>query len=155
MSSPHTHTVDSCPTPLPSPSPLPLDLSTGFATSGLAYFMGILLDGNALMSTVVAVLLSAMLSGSSPTIPTLNKLKGLGPLLYSISYARYQTEAVFLYEVDALPPVYAPLTYAAFQRLGYHRDDLGMCFGALVAYGVGFRLLALLALVLKDRGKQK
>jgi hypothetical protein len=70
-----------------------------------------------------------------------------------LSFARWATEAFYILSVRPYQEVYN--IDAGLQYWDYTLTDYGLCFIVLAALGVGFRLLALIALYVFDRDKRK
>ncbi len=85
----------------------------------------------------------------------MDELKVLGPIFYSVSYARWYVEALFEAEVKHYAAVHQPtVNYFAYNR-NYHLDNFNVCVGVLFAFGFVTRIIAFLCLILMNRGKQQ
>jgi len=128
-----------------------------FAISGAAHLIACLVSPkSSQMAVVVYVLISSMLSGANPTIPSLDKITVLGPVLYSCSFARWMCEALFEIELRTEPDVLVYKVVGLKAKFGFSLEDrVGLCLGWLAVYGMVCRLLAYAALVLRNRGAQQ
>ena len=79
----------------------------------------------------------------------------LGPLFYSLSYCRWYLEALFEKEAIRYPDVLAPYVHGLSTRNGYMLNNYSTCVGVLFAMGFAYRGLALLFLLVTNRGKQQ
>ena len=85
----------------------------------------------------------------------MNELKILGPVFYSVSYARWFVEALFEAEVKHYAAVHTnQVDYLAYNR-DYSLDKFWFCVSVLFGFGVVARALAFACLVLMNRGKQQ
>lgn len=83
--------------------------------SGMGYIVSILVEPrNAQMTAVVVCLICGMLAGSNPTLPKLQET-AVGPALYSLSFARYMLEILFLAESQRYPDIMLPQTLSMMQ----------------------------------------
>ena len=99
------------------------------------------------------MVVSDLFSGFNPTLETLYSFGWIGKAGSYLSFARWATEAYYILSVRPYQSVYdidSGLQYWDYKMSEYH-----MCFGVLVALGIGFRILALIALYALDRDKRK
>eukprot|EP00795_Rhopilema_esculentum_P012948 gene12948-3707_t len=113
-----------------------VSLAAWFGVSGFGYLISCVFNPrNAQMATVLFILVSSLLSGSSPTLCKMNDLKVIGPAFYSLSYARWYVEALFEAEVKHYAAVHQnDIDYFAFNR-DYALDKYWVCVGVLFGYG--------------------
>ncbi|XP_065051308.1 uncharacterized protein LOC135680985 [Rhopilema esculentum] len=133
-----------------------VSLAAWFGVSGFGYLISCVFNPrNAQMATVLFILVSSLLSGSSPTLCKMNDLKVIGPAFYSLSYARWYVEALFEAEVKHYAAVHQnDIDYFAFNR-DYALDKYWVCVGVLFGYGFVTRIIAFLCLIFMNRGKQQ
>eukprot|EP00794_Sanderia_malayensis_P016777 gene16777-18472_t len=131
-------------------------LATWFAVSGMGYCISCIFNPrNAQMATVLFILISSLLAGSSPTICQMDDLKVIGPACYSMAYARWYIEALFETEVKHYAAVHQnTVNYFAFNR-NYGLDNFYTCIIVLFAFGLVSRVISFLCLVFLNRGKQQ
>lgn len=130
---------------------------TVFATSGMGYFISCVLNPkNSQMAAVVFVLISSMLSGSSPTLNKLEDLGFLGRLASGLSFCRWMVEAMFNIECATYPEVLQPTVTGLQTMFGYElgRSKFITCAMVLMCMGLIARIAAFLALVLVNKQKQ-
>jgi hypothetical protein len=131
-------------------------LMTMWATSGLGYLISMIFQPrNAQMAAVVVGLISTMVSGSSPTLPKLDKVKVIGPFFYSISYCRWFVQALFEKEADAYPQVWKVTVAGIQSHYGYKDNQYAACVLVLMGFGFVTRILAFACMCLLNRAKQK
>lgn len=126
-----------------------------WASHGMGYAVSTIFNQrSSQMATVVLVLISAMLSGSQPSLCKMQRQKVIGPLIYSLSFSRWFVEALFEKEANRYPPVLEEQValYAGYQ--GYSLDNFGPCLAVLFVFGVVARAIALMCLILRHRGHQ-
>lgn len=127
-----------------------------WASHGLGYLISTVFNQkSSQMATVVLVLVSAMLSGAQPSLCKMKKYAVIGPIIYSLSFARWFVEALFEKEALRYPDVLINevALYSSYQ--GYDLDKFSLCIGILFVFGLVARFLALLFLVFTHRGQQK
>lgn len=137
--------------------------------SGMGFLVSTFLGLNtSQFAGVVLVMGSALLSGVSPTLPSLNPFGRF--LAKFFSFARWGVEGMYLAElrgyephfatgtVPGSPPIETPPNYwrpaidRVMESLDYKWSDYpGVCLGALICQAVGSRLLAFLLLRFGDR----
>eukprot|EP00117_Sycon_ciliatum_P010805 scpid33528/ scgid12552/ ABC transporter G family member 24; Probable white-brown complex homolog protein 25 len=126
-----------------------------WASHGLGYLISTIFNSrSSQMATVVLVLVSAMMSGAQPSLCKMKK-QALGPVLYSLSFARWFVEALFEKEANRYPPVHIQevALYSSYQ--GYPLDNFALCIGILFVFGLVSRIIALICLMFTHRGQQK
>lgn len=106
----------------------------------------------ALAGTGMALLWSLVLAGVSPTLESVQDYPPALKWLWNVSVPRWMIEAFYIKEIQALPfkeknnPV----------GLGpYKWDNYGLCFSYSIWITITWHILALLALKLFNRSKQK
>ena len=107
------------------------------------------------MATVVVVLVSAMLSGAQPSLCKMKKYKIIGPIIYSLSFARWFVEALFEKEALRYPSVLVNEVALYSSLQGYSLDKFALCLGILFLFGLITRVAALFCLMFTNRGQQK
>lgn len=132
-------------------------MMTVFAASGMGYLISVLVaPKSSQMAAVVVSLITSMLSGANPTLPDLDQIKVLGPVMYSLSISRWMLEGLFEIEANTYPIVLLPQVFTMKLGFGYSLDNQYMvCIGVLLAFGLITRLLAFLGLIFRNRGQQQ
>ena len=118
-----------------------------FATSGIGYMISTAMSPKkAQMTAIGFVLISSMCGGSNITLCELDDVKIVGPILYSISYARWFIEA----QVEVEAQQYSDILMNSVRRYsntnGYGLDYRSVCIGVLIGFGIVSRILAFLFL---------
>ena len=93
--------------------------------------------------------------GTTPSICTMKEFKALGPVSYSLSYARWYVEALFESEVKHFDAVHTRIINALAYKRNYTLNRFWICLSVLVAFGIGTRCLAFICLVSLNKDKQK
>ena len=121
-----------------------ISAGTTFACSGIAYLISaVLSEKSAQIVAVVWCLASAMFSGSSPSLPTMDA-QALGPGLYRASFARWAVEAIMEQQAYATPVIYHAQVAFQMQGKGYSlKNHFFGLLGMLVAIGMIGRAAAL------------
>ncbi|KAI8592950.1 hypothetical protein BDZ88DRAFT_406657 [Geranomyces variabilis] len=126
------------------------------AAFSLGYFLSSLLEPSAVpLATTGFVLLWAMLFGGvTPDLWMVNRDPAFAPFrwIWGISAPRWTIEAWYIKESQARP--WRELHEDDLSH-DYHRDNYGKALGAVAYIAVGWALMALVALKLVNRGKQK
>jgi ABC-type multidrug transport system ATPase subunit len=129
-------------------------LATFWATTGLGYMISVSCSQRtSQMACVVAALISSMLSGANPTLPTLDGIRFFGPLAYTCSYCRWFAEALFEREATRYSQVWLPQVTGFADHFGYTLDNFQRCVGVLWAFGFITRALTAAATMGLNRGK--
>ena len=74
---------------------------------------------------------------------------------YNLSFSRWVAEAIFEIEAKENSEVLSDVISHFETKNHYDLESFNICIMALLAMGVGFRLLALLLLLFTKRGQQK
>jgi len=127
-----------------------------YATCGMGQLISTLVSPNkALVAAVIITLVLNDASGSiTPTLSDLDKTK-IGPAMYTLSYARWLCEALFITEVDSYPEIYDTQKQLLLTEFSYHSDNYALDLGMMFVLGVTFQILAFIGLVSLNRSKQK
>ena len=140
-------------------------LPTYYTSYGVGMLVSILVPANlAQLVGFVLVFVSSLYSGTMNKIPTMkNDFPPLN-LLYHISFLRYSLEAFYAMEiiyyiniadsmgVDLKSFISSTYDYAIAPHFGTHSYSI-MCLWTFV-FGIAFRLLTCVAMILKDRDKK-
>jgi len=111
-----------------------------WAAYGMAYLISVLVPFNrASIVAVVIAICSAVTSGLTPDLPTVQKWGPL-PFFWYISYNRWASEAIMVLQTGGTENARIAQTV---QNKGYASDQFGADLGWMFLIGVGFRLLAL------------
>ena len=90
-----------------------------------------------------------------PTLCKLNDMDVIGPIAHSLSYCRWFVEALFEKEVERYPAVMqTAIDLFAFEN-NYDLDSYGLCILMLLVFGIFFRIVSYLCLILTNRGQQQ
>lgn len=135
-------------------------LAVYFAASGVAHVTAVLAPASLGQLMGVSVVFSfAMFSGASPSLPVM--ASKFIPLRYApyISFIRWALEAMYTMEVVKYEQVVAlqglDLATIVSDTFAYEMNSFGRNLAIVFAFGVGFRLLAMVAMMLKDGDKKK
>lgn len=127
-----------------------------FATTGLGYLVSIFIPGAlAQLGGVVAVLVFAMFGGSRPTLVEIQQMFVLLQAMPYLSYIRWGQEALYLEEIGMWNEVEGVNIKPSLALFDYHLDDYNMCMLATLAFGVGFRVLALIGMHALNRDQKR
>ncbi|PFX16850.1 putative white-brown complex homolog protein 30 [Stylophora pistillata] len=130
-------------------------LGVQFACTGVGYCISVIFSPkNSQMASVTFALISSLVAGSSPTLCKLAQ-STFGKVIYSLSYCRWYLEALFEKEAIRYPDVMGPYVHRLSTRNGYTLDYYNSCVAVLFAMGFAYRVLALLLMLITNRGKQK
>jgi ABC-type multidrug transport system ATPase subunit len=123
-----------------------------FTTTGLGYLVTMVTpSGLAQLAGVVVVLVMAMFGGAQPTLVQINEMFPLLRIVPYMSYIRWGQEALYIQEIREWSHVEGVKIGPSLRLFDYHLDNYDLCLFITAAYGVGFRLLALLAMKLMHR----
>jgi len=118
-----------------------------FAASGLSYFISVTFKPN--ISNLVSIgvtLIASMFAGCTLTLCDLDSLAGLGPILYTISYARWFVQAQLISEWSSYDETYKMYFQRRFWKNKYEVGGEMNGVLALLLIGVAFRVLTLMVL---------
>ena len=118
-----------------------------FAASGVSYFISVVFQPKlANLVSIGVTLVSSMFAGCTLTICDLDSLTGLGPLLYSISYARWFVQSQLISEWTSYDETYRIKFQRRFWLNKY--ENGGDIDGVVVLFviGVFFRFVTLMVL---------
>lgn len=131
-----------------------------WCASAFAYLVTVLSPAAlAQLLGVVVIFSNAQFGGGAPTLKQL-QAKFI-PLCYlpSLSYIRYALEALYVMEVSPYEQIVAlqglDLSSIVSSTFGFDLASFGKNLGIVLAIGVIVRLLALVAMIAKDRHKKK
>jgi len=85
-----------------------------------------------------------------PTLPQMDDMFFPMPFIYYFTYLRYATEALYLAEIKKYAQVY-DIT-SGMDLLGYKQSDQWWCMLVLPFFGILYRVLAYLCLILLPPG---
>lgn len=127
-----------------------------WATSGLGYLVSNLFSSrSAQMAVVVLALTSAMLSGQSPRLSVIHEIKVVGPIMTTMSFARWMCQPMFEKEVDSYPTVFWRLIV---NTTNYYSFTLGSkylyCVMMLCAFGLVTRIFSLFLMIFSTSTKK-
>ena len=71
--------------------------------------------------------------------------------LYSVSHAYQTMRGHIALRAEAVSGVFLPMRCSVLRRFNFHVDDYGMSLSVLVLFGIGFRVLSLLLLLIATR----
>ena len=126
-----------------------------FTTTGLGYLVSILAPpGLAQLAGVVGVLVLSMFGGARPTLPEIQKMFPLLHAMPYISYIRWGQEALYLQEIRKWSEIQGVNVQPSLDLFGYSFDDYALCVILTAAFGVLFRLLALIAMIVMNRDQK-
>ena len=83
--------------------------------------------------------------GYQPQVPSLIET------LYSVSHAYHTMRGHIALRAAAVSGVFLPMRCSVLRRFTFHVDDYGMSLSVLVLFGIGFRVLSLLLLLIATR----
>ena len=118
-----------------------------FSASGVSYLISVVFKPKlANLISIGVTLVASMFAGCTLTLCDLDSLTVLGPLLYSISYARWFVQSQLISEWTSYDETYSPNFLPRLWRNKY--DDEGETKGivALFIIGVAFRFATLMVL---------
>ncbi|KAG2389631.1 hypothetical protein C9374_014191 [Naegleria lovaniensis] len=125
--------------------------NVNFVSYGIGYLLSTLFPSSfSKVAGVVFVVINNLIAGMRPTIPQMNDMFFPMPYIYSLSYLRYATEALYLFEVKKYTSVYS--VESGMELLGYQFSDQTKCVWILPLFGIFYRILAYLSLVLLPPG---
>jgi len=123
-----------------------------FTTTGLGYLISTVAPpGLSQLAGVVVVLVFAMFGGSRPTLVEIKEMFPLLRVMPYLSYIRWAQEAMYLTEIEKWNAVEGVDINPSLQLFDYHLDDYYLCMLVTAAFGVGFRILALIAMSVMNR----
>jgi hypothetical protein len=127
---------------------------TTFAGYGLGYLVSVSFAGSVMqLAGVVAILISVLVGGTSPTLKEMDDMGFLGKILYSVSFARYAVEMFYVKEIERYKDVYDISN--SLNTWSYDIDHYWPFVGVLMFMGVICRVFAYFMLRFTNRNKQK
>ena len=123
-----------------------------FATSGIGYMISTAMSSKkSQMVTIGVVLISSMCGGSNISLCELKKIPVVGPILYSVSYARWFMEAQFEVEAQQYSDILMNIVREYGNTNVYGLENRSLCIGVLICFGIVSRILAFLFLFLTGK----
>ena len=119
-----------------------------FAVSGLAYLVSAVTSPARTTITGICLLaITVLLAGAAPTLLELDEMQVLGPVLYSLSPAKWLVEGLTVAERNASPSImHNRYDHLLVDHYGFDlsHDTVAAGAGAAALLATGFRLIAVL-----------
>lgn len=117
-----------------------------FAAYGFGYLLSVVFDENvAKLAAVVGVLLFQMSAGGGPVLSEFESMPIPVKYLPYTSFSRWGQEMIYILEIRRYGLIYD--IRPSLKSWSYNIDDFWKNYGILLAYGIGFRILAYLVLL--------
>ena len=127
-----------------------------FATTGLGYLISIACPaGLSQLAGVVVVLVFSMFGGARPTLIEIKSTFPPLRIMPYISYIRWGQEALYVAELSHLATIQGIDINPSLRLLDYQLDHYTMCLVYTLLFGVGFRLIALGAMLFLHRDQKR
>eukprot|EP00003_Mantamonas_plastica_P030396 TRINITY_DN752_c2_g1_i1.p1 TRINITY_DN752_c2_g1~~TRINITY_DN752_c2_g1_i1.p1 ORF type:complete len:202 (+),score=48.80 TRINITY_DN752_c2_g1_i1:2-607(+) len=124
-----------------------------FTAEAFGYLISIVVAPNrSQLAGVVIILVNQMFSGARPTLPELKNMFFPMPYIPYVSYIRWGQEAIYLNEMKRY--MYYNVQ-SGMDIFGYKWEQYPICMILVPAIGIIIRILAYIALELKDKSKRK
>ena len=125
---------------------------TQFATTGLGYVVSIVAPaGLSQLAGVVVVLVFTMFGGARPTLVEIQQMFPLLHVMPYLSYIRWAQEAMYLTEMSEWHQIKGVDIEPSLKLFDYHLEDFTLCMIVVLVFGVGFRVVALVAMLALHR----
>jgi len=127
-----------------------------FATTGLGYLISIVCPGGlSQLAGLVVVLVFSMFGGARPTLIEIKAMFPLLRIMPYISYIRWEQEALYVAELSHWATIQGIDINPSLRLLDYQLDHYTMCLVCTLLFGIGFRIIALAAMLIMHRDQKR
>ena len=122
-------------------------MSTNFVSYGIGYLLSLIFPASlSKVAGVVFVVINYLVSGIRPTMSEMDDMFFPMPYIYSLSFLRYSTEALYLTEVKKYSQVYD--VNSGLDLMGYAFKNFPRMAITIPLFGIIYRILACIALLI-------